>query len=476
MKGKQAKLTQKADSPQASHYLRAFAQALGTFHEFDGFVASLKQLVSEDPHLPGQLSLPAADASSLPDFEGLDDKECVVPVVGYEGNHGYMQFRQANEGRPFGAGDLHLMGALASMISALYSQAREYRQQKRKANIMQFLIDQLPVGIICFDELGDLLAGNNLAWRQLNLQSFSGSKNDAPILNALRDGVAENGEAHFAVDGRLMFAMKRLFESAEGEAISSYVIYDMSKGKERLIDALDRDYYKALSQGSGLCLAVLYSDKRAGSVYSKAKELCGSLNLDAQLIGPVDAYTCACGIPADKLSRAKLVLESLAKALAEPELRLSLVRVEKTLGTSPGAKGIEHGVSALRPVEVALIPKLMVLDVYRPVFETLRILLDGVADLDYFQSAGEVSLGVQSGDYDGVIVDLDSLQFSEREVLLADMHTEGQGMKVFFTSTRRKSMLCEDELPVRLGQILFKPFEAEAVVKTVRSAFTEALN
>ena len=153
----------------AATYLRSFAGSLESFGEFDGFLEGLKRLVGKDLYLKGsaQLCDVFSGASEQPDFDRLSPDETVIAVPGAAGNSGYLKYAGRTDGLPFGAEDLHLMGAISSVVSALVAQAQNFRKKEQASSTLQYLINQLPLGVVCFDGSGSLLIENKVAQRLL---------------------------------------------------------------------------------------------------------------------------------------------------------------------------------------------------------------------------------------------------------------------------------------------------------------------
>ena len=130
----------------AGDYLRSFTQSLAEFSDFDNFLETLKRLVGEDSYLKGSAELcdPFKDVTVIPDFESLNADETVIAVANQAGNNGYLKYSGRADARPFGTEDLHLMSAVAGMVSSLVAEAQNYRKKEQAAHVLQFLINQLP--------------------------------------------------------------------------------------------------------------------------------------------------------------------------------------------------------------------------------------------------------------------------------------------------------------------------------------------
>jgi len=327
--------------------------------------------------------------------------------------------------------------------------------------------------VVCFDADGRLLAGSAMAWRLLGLNPEEAAPSDEePVLAAVRDAVDEGGEAHIEVGGRLMFVMRRSFRPDEGDrAVAAYVIYDMSRRREQFVDSLDREFFEAHYRGAGRCLALLKSSVRPGAVYGAVKGAAEAFAFDKKLVQPVDAYTCACVFREGGTARARAELKRLVSSLGWEDMKLSLVPVEDTGDASPSRHALDRAYGRLEPLASALLPRLVVLEPYQPVFETLDLLLEDVAELVHCTGEREARERLESGDFSGFILDVDSFpEPSVRELILTALERDERLRGVLMTTRRADG--APDWLRSRpeVG-VLGKPFEADEAVRAIRRQF-----
>jgi hypothetical protein len=460
-------------SANLAEVYRRFTKTLSSFSDLNMFAQSLDAALQADPHLASRLLL-VDERDDGGANEVFEKGHVVVPLRGDTPN-GYVQVSQHRDARPFGPGDLQLMGAIAGFVSSLYSQAKVQQKLAHKANILQFLIDQLPLGIVCFDSSGELISGNVMAWSQLNLKEAPAPGAAGPVLKALLAGVGIQGEAHIEIDGRLMFVARRDFEPAGEDRVTAYVIYDLSKRRGRLIDALDREYYKARCLDAGVTVALLQSNMHPGALYGFMKQSAAEINLDKDLVQPLDAYLCACVFPDRCMVSVRALLGELLHSSAfEGDLRVSLVTAEDASPGSPAGDTIQAATEALQPVAAVLLPQLLVFDLYRPIFETLELMLDGIVGLTYCDSCETVLELMQARHYDGIILEVDSLDSEESTAVRALADDLKGSFKVFYSSYKQPQMArAEYGLPTG-ACLLQKPFDAAAVVDAVSLQFNLA--
>ncbi len=450
-----------------SESYRRFARAIGSFSDFQGFCHSLSNAVEADPYLRGSFliedELNADGESSARVFE---QGRVVLPLSG-AAEGGFLRVSGRKDQRPFGAEDLRLMGSMADFLAALYGRAKEQRHTERQIKVLQFLIDQLPLGILCFDAAGDLMSGNALAWKQLGLVSEPQHPERCDVLLALQDCVGNGADAHFEVEGRFLFAARRCFDPGTG-MVSAYVIYDLSKRRSKLLGALEREYYRGKYQNSPVSVALLESKQQAGVLYASLKQSQLSVELSADLIQPLDAYVCACIFPGQTLSQVRRKLGPELRDVQLEDLKLTVFQPEHDEVAQSWAHVVEMARSGLEQAVRALRPNLLVLDAYEPIADSLSVLLEDAAHVMYCAHADEAADLIASGAVDCLLFDLDRF---EPEVLerIRGLQAVLQGaVQLAYSSARNKRMLCADGRVAEGDLVIQKPFDVTAVVRAIR--------
>ena len=159
--------------------------------------------------------------TKLPDFEEVDSTETVVSVTGAAGNAGYLKYEGRRDGEPFGAQDLHLMGAIAGFIAVLTAQADRFRKHGESARVFQFLINQLPLGVVCFGANGDLLVQSKSAKRLL------GEDGESLLRGFIEeDALKKSGKIrlHMEVEDNFLFTEGRKLQVDEKLSITAFVL------------------------------------------------------------------------------------------------------------------------------------------------------------------------------------------------------------------------------------------------------------
>lgn len=448
---------------------RRFARTLRNFSDLNLFSKSLDTLLQEDPHLAGSLFLPGGDsAGGAESFEIFEKGRIVLPLR-TEVEEGFVRVDGRRDERPFGAEDLQLMGAMAGFISGLYTQARKYSELEKRNQVHQFLIDQLPLGVLCFDSDGNLVSANAAAWRQLDVAADAKSDEKASILEDFRAGVGASEETHVEIGGRLMFVVRRSFDIPAQSGISAYILYDLSEQRQKLDDSLDREYYKAQCADATVVVALFRSRSTPGAGYRFLRDRAEDLELSPELIQPFDAYTCAVIFPKRSVRAVRFVLKTQLHIFSLEDAEVAVLPVA-VAGGSPSGETLRRGLEQLSPAKQVFLPQVLVLEAYAPVSDTLEMMFEGVASLTFCPDVAATCAMIRSAVYDGLVLDVDSYgsQAVDRITAEAGAH---MGFRLFFSSVKQRHTL-KHQFGVRDRDIiLHKPFDSAAVVEAVISRF-----
>ncbi|MEM8867446.1 MAG: hypothetical protein AAGC73_04180 [Verrucomicrobiota bacterium] len=456
----------------AAEYLRGLAVSLESFGEFDSFLQALKTFVADDGYFSGEAALAAAGSheDSLPDFEGLKDDETVIAVAGKAGNSGYLKYSNKSDKKPFGVQDLHLMSAIAGCLSSMIAQAERFQRNQRAHSVLQFLINQLPIGVLCYGHDGQLILESNLAKRMLGdagLEAFQ-----AQVAPTQGSGKEDRVQLHFEVGDKLIYAEGRAFKVEPGASVRAFVLYDMSSSRTKLLNELDRVAYMSESRGAGAVLALFESRTAVGETYRTMKRMSSELGLEPGHIQPLDAYSCGCLFTEKSLSDIRFLLKVRLKEVALDGLKVAFVPTQSLKVTEdPGEAWVRQARKRLAPVADAFLPELVVMQDYGPVLESLELILSDECRLRPVKDRDEAIEWIQSGRIDGVFVGLDAIDYTDLELVKAAIKMAGAGFAVFYTTFTRKKMAMRQYDLTENDKILEKPFDSDAIVEAVALKF-----
>ena len=469
-----AALASPAPAELAATYLRSVAMSLGSFDEFGDFLDALKQLVGEDRYLKGaaQLCDVFSGESEQPDFESLEQNETVIAVAGANGSSGYLKYAGREDGRPFDAQDLHLMGAISSVVSALVEQAQNFRKKEQAASILRYLLNQLPLGVVCFDAQRGVLVENKLAQRLLGSSGLSLFESQ---LDRVKRSNGDLVKLHLEVDGQLIYCEGRSLEVSEGVVIDAYVLYDLSESREKLLKDLELEAYMSESRGGAVVVALLESRAVAGEIYREMKTSAEDFGLEPTKVQPLDAYVCACIFRGKDVRSVRYVLRHRLPFLAQDDLRVALVAYDASAVAVEPARGLVDAASAaLAQSEEALLPELLVLEIYPPVVDALEMIVGDECLLRTVDSIDAADALIRSGQIDGLILDLDGFDAEVRERMQSAASSVGSGFKIFYSSYKTPQMVRSAYGLSEGDPLLQKPFDTQEVTDLVRLQFNLA--
>lgn len=471
-KVKNARVVQLSEKPAAlaGEYLRSFTSTLANFADFDQFLDCLKSLVGEDAYLQGTAALsdPFMGQADLPDFEKVNSNETVVSITGDSGSLGYLKYSGREGANQFSAEDMHLMGSLAGMVAALVNQAHQYRQKSKSEQVLQYLINQLPLGVVCLDANGELLVQSNRARRLLGEEGLS------LFEGVLSESMPSEGrvQLHFEIEGRLIYSEGRAMDVAEDTNVYAFVLYDMSSYRTNLLGDLEKEAYRSESRGTPVTIAVMESQGDPGELYSLLKGRADSLKIDPARIQPLDAYRTVCLFRGRHAGTVRFLLGRTLSKISIPGFKISIVSYQAdSANLEPAQTLLDQALHDLKPASIALIPKLVVLDHYPAVFESLCIILSEACHLMLADDVETTIAYIQSGKVEGIFFDLDAHSPEVLHELKSIVTEQGGNFKFYYCTCKRRSML---DIAYGLSEddaVLSKPFDTVEVMDVVELAF-----
>jgi PAS domain-containing protein len=459
-------------SGMMSNAYRRLTRALSAFSDFDEFCVTLETAIAEDPYLSSELLLDCVESNETDGGLSVFKKgSVVVPLRGF-GESNYIRVQGRRDGAAFGAQDLRLMGAIADFVSVLCLNSKASQKLKEQSHVLQYLINQLPLGVVCLDGSGEVFIENRVAQRLLGDEG-------AALIQAQVDqigkGTSERIQMHFEVNGQLIYAEGRSLAVGEGVEVDAFVLYDLSASREKLLKDVELAAYMSESRGGSVVVALLESRACAGDVYQKIKEAATDFELEPSHIQPLDAYTCACVYQGKDLRSVRYLLRHRLACVGIEGIRASVVAYDSTaLSVEPAKALVATAQVELLDSGSALLPELLVLDVYSPVIESLSLIVEDVCQVRAPQRWEEAESLIRSGQIDGLIFDLDGYGADALVRLQDAALAAGAGFKIFYSSYMQPQMAkTAFELPMD-ACLLQKPFAPAMVLDAVTLQFNLA--
>jgi PAS domain-containing protein len=449
-----------------------FAKALSAFSEFDKFSSALSAAVANDPIF--QLDVVANqlqdkdNSLNIESAEQLFEMEKVMIPLGRTNPSGqFLKSDGKHSLEPFSAGDLHLLGSLANFISTLLACARNNSHNRKRADILQFLIDQLPLGVIGLESDGNVVMGNSLAWRLLKQPQPATAVEHVPELEALRDTAAASGEGHLEIDGQLLFAKRGLLTTGANAQVAVYLIYDLSPERQQLEQQLERAYYRGLCLQSPASFAMLQIEGLPGHAIRQLQTAIPTPPQGKIQVEAVDAYTAACLVEGMSQRELRALLRNSDTLSLPPTSRIAIGELADA-ENKDGKSFIETCQALLLPKGRALLAEFAVLEPYQPAFDALDMLLRERLQLQRFHDLDNFRKALSANRLDGAFIDLDA---TEAKILLPildkSLDHNGNHFQLFYLSTRQPPMLADHLQQLPDAPLLCKPFDAEAILAKV---------
>ncbi len=446
-----------------------FAKVLSAFSDFGKFSSALSTAVANDPIF--QLDVVESqlrdkhDPLRIESAEQLFEMEKVMIPLGRTNASGqFLKSDGKHTLEPFSAGDLHLLGSLANFISTLLTCARHNANHRKRADILQFLIDQLPLGVIGLEADGNVLMGNSLAWRLLKQPQPAISVKHVPELEALRQTTATTGEGHLEIDAQLLFVKRGLLTTEASGQVAVYLIYDLSQERQQLEQQLERAYYRGLCIESPASFAMLQIEGAPGHAIRQLQTALTSSPQRKIQVAAVDAYTAACLV--EEMNQREL--RTLLRTSNTLSLPLTSRIATGELAAADGKSFVEKCQAQLRPKTRALLAEFAVLEPYQPAFDALNMLLCERLQLHRFHDLDRLCQALASKRWDGAFIDLDTIEAKVLQPVLDKGLTQnGDLFQLFYLSTRQPPMLTGLLQNLPDAPLLCKPFDAPVLLAKV---------
>ena len=444
--------------------LHALAAAFAHLSDFGRFVGGLQAALDQAEWFSRvTLQVETQPAAAEPPFAS---GELTMPLPGARAPHGVLRAAGRDELRIFGPEDLHLLAGLADFLAVVLDRAREWQEVARHRQLLGFLLNQAPVGILAFDEQHRVAAGNDLARHWLG----GGGDLWGALQAALPEDVRVNGQVpracfHLRIEGRLVFGELRTTAGSEGAGgVCVVVMTDLTPEQARLLDALRRETYRCQWRRLRLGFALLESPRILGGLLQQLPELRARLPATVTA-GPYDANRVGLVFPEGGRNTVMAQLRRLKPLLADAPVRAGVAELGRE-GGEPEAL-LQAALAGLRPFGEAMRPALLLHDDNPAVNDMLAYVLGRDFDLVKSTSVEHTRQLLRTRSFDALITEVELRGASGLE--LARLAQELQpGIQPFFT-TISELPAGEAGAPELADAVVFqKPFDVRSLALTVR--------
>lgn len=440
--------------------LRTLANAFAHITDFRPFVEMLEVSVGKAAFFEhAEILLTNGEA---PPPEGFTNGQFTLPITGAETLHGVLKV--ASPGRVFGPEDLHLMASLAGVLAAVLDHAKRHGEVGRNLEVLNFLLNLAPVGMVALDEAGRVLAANDIARRWLEADSLT-SLAERLTPKVLGADWRTTPSFHVQAAGRLLYAEARAHGGTpHGPAAYGLVLADLGAEQARLTDGLQREWYRCRWLGKPLSLVLVESPQTAGGVLQTLPALRTALR-PGEAIGPLDAFTLGIVLPELDASGVLARLRALTSHWPGQAVRVGIVQA----GDVDAVGMIAEARRALRPQEDVLRRTLLLHDDYPAVNDMIELVLGRRFHIVKSTRIADTHELLRTRPFDGIFTEVE-LRNGASGIELAKFAKRHQpNIRPYFTTVTHTERLPGLDPELSDHVVLRKPFDIALLDQAVRA-------
>jgi len=393
----------------------------------------------------GQLTLPLA---------GRGELQGVLRVGGCEGE------------RAFGPEDIHLLSALGAVISAAMDHALRHGELRYNLEIMSFVANLAPVGLLATDGEGRVLLANDLAQRWLGAETIE--QVEARLApEALGVDWRAVPRFNLRIDGKLIYGEAGTAGTSTGDGAQArtLVLTDLTADQARMMDGLQRELYRCRWLGRKLSF-VLVESTEFGSALLQSLPLLRAVLRAGELAGPLDATRIGLVLPESDRAEVLARLRAWVEKMPAAGLRAALV-----VSTEASAERvIRQALEAMQPVENLLRRVLLLHDDYPAVNDMLAMVLGRDYDVVKSSNLEESMALLRSRSFDALVTEVE-LRVGGSGIELALLAKQLQpSIRPFFTTVTHAGKMLTEEPLLADHVVIRKPFDVRHLERTVRES------
>jgi PAS domain-containing protein len=450
------------ESEKALAVVRQLSGAFRRFGEFDQFVAGLESALGKTEFF---------DRAAIALFPRLREEgsgrgsfppsTLCLPLAGDDRVLGMLTF--SNEQREFGPADLHMMGGLAELVAVMADHALRFGEQRRNLALLSFLLNQVPVGVLCFDEEGRILIGNSLGGRLLG-RSLEEGTGELPIEWREEVQRAAGGAFHRGAGGKLLHAVVSTPSSAAGQGVRALVLTDLAPEVDRFREAVAREVYRCAWLGKSAGLILLHAAD-VGALMGALEPLRKEFSAPA-VVAPSGSRTVGILLPE---SRFHLAMERLrqVRPLLGDDWEAGVATTGGDL-KEPGAL-MDVASAGKRPLNDFLRRSLLLHDDYPSVNDMLEMMLRDRYRLTKSSDFDRTVAYLRTGHFDGLFTEIDLSNGGDGWKLAQVARETTPTIRPFFTTAA--AMVRREEERFRGEMVFQKPFAVAELRTSLEAAF-----
>ncbi len=443
--------------------LRELARAFGHVADFRRFAEMMEGALGkagffEEVQVQLFDGVPAANVFAAGQF--------TLPLAGRGEMHGVLRVAGGTPERPFGPEDLHLLSALGAVIAAALDHALKHGEVQRNLEILSFVLNLAPVGLVATDGGGTVVLANDLALRWLGAKTIEtvGAQLAPEVLGV---DWQTQPRFHLRTGGKLIYGEVRTTGAspAEGGQARALVLTDMTAEQVRLIDGLQRELYRCRWLGQKLSFVLLESTLAGSSLLQRLPELRALLKA-GELAGPYDAFRVGLVLPEADRAQVMARLRSWVETVPAAGLRAAVV----VASDASAERVLGQALEAMKPVDELLRRVLLLHDDYPAVNDMLAMVLGRHYDVVKSSQLEESMALLRSRSFDGLVTEVE-LRSGGSGVDLALLAKQLQpSIRPFFTTVAHAGRALTDDPLLADHVVIRKPFDIRQLEKAVRES------
>jgi hypothetical protein len=358
---------------------------------------------------------------------------------------------------------------LGAIISAALDHAIRHGDIQRNLNILTFVLNLAPVGLVALDAHRQVIVANDMARRWL------GAGKDDDVTKRLAPDVLglewwTQSRFHLRTEGRLVYGEScTVFDTKSSvKGPSAIVLTDMSTEQLRLFDGLQRELYRCRWLESTLSFVLLESTQVGTALLQRLPDLRAVLR-PGEIAGPYDAFRVGLVLPEIDRPQVMSRLRSWVDMVPSTGLRAAVVTTSDTISAE---SLLSQALAAMKPVDELLRRVLLLHDDYPAVNDMLELVLGRHFDVVKSSSLGDSMSLLRSRPFDGLVTEVD-LRSGESGVSLAMLAKQLQpSIRPFFTTVTHAGKSLTDAPELSDHIVIRKPFDVRQLEKAMRDALS----
>lgn len=417
--------------------VRRLAVVLRGISDFGAFFKALEDVyawVSAESGRSIRLDLPGGSCE-IPD-DSFEAAELTVPVGTRSGSAGFIRIAPPAAARPFGPGDLHLLGALAEFTGALLEVSEVLRESRKLRELFQLVYDQLPVGVLCFGRDGSVLL------RNARVPIFGGTDARATrdeVVSALetlgtrREAVEPNHLQYVIAvgSGSWLVDLRRMENAAAGLTVVTFG--ELAADRQALHDRLAREVYRCRWLGLPLTLVVLRAGPDLTPLLSRLPEFRRQLGTEA-VCDVLDGTTIGLIVPESVPREALRAARQVSGLGGLKSLNIGWSALEEGAGDPENL--LKRALANLRPAGDLLARRLLVFDRYPAITNMIELVVRGDFHVDKTTDASIAGKLLEGSPYDGLIAECEPEEGDPGTQLIDTAGRCQPGIRTIVTTTR----------------------------------------